>query len=305
VSTLVEGGTDASRVSLALGAAAAALLFVFVPRRLAAVTIGAVAVFLAMSAWSVAGTLREQAKVTYQETQTANSDWIDEALGDEASVPFVFTADLMTNAHLLFQTEFWNRSVGDVYALDSTDPTGTAVVPTTVDARGRFVRTSNRRPLAPRYVVAQPGLDIAGEKVASTGRLVLYRLPAPLRLDTRLDGVYADTWSGPNAIYTNYSDAPGTVRVDLGRAGWGGPSPPGNVTIDLERVDSGRRVARTRVLVPNGSKRTIRLKTPAAPFRVNVSVQPTFSPASYGFGDQRQLGAQLAFAFEPSSEANK
>jgi hypothetical protein len=305
VSTLVEGGTDASRVLLALGAAAAALFFVFVPRRLAGATIGAVAVFLAMSAWSVAGTLREQAEATRLETQTANSDWIDEAVGNEANIPFVFTADLMTNAHLLFQTEFWNRSVGDVYALDSADPTGTAVVPTTVDARGRFVRTGDRQTLAPRYVVAQPGLNIAGEKVAATGRLVLYRVPAPLRLDTRLDGVYADSWSGPNATYTNYSDTAGTVRVDVGREGWGGPGPPGNVMIDLERVDSGREVSKIHWVVRNGAKQTFRLNTPAAPFRVNVSVQPTFSPASYGLGDQRQLGAQLAFAFEPSSKARE
>lgn len=305
VSALVEGGTDASRVLLALGAAAAALFFVFVPRRLAAATIAAVAVFLAMSAWSVAGTLREQAKATRLETQTANSDWIDEAVGDEANVPFVFTADLVSNPHLLWQTEIWNRSVGDVYGLDSADPTGIAVVPTTVDVRGRFVRTGDGRPLTPRYVVAQPGLNIAGDKVAATGRLVLYRVPAPLRLDSRLDGVYGDAWSGPNATYTNYSGTSGTVRVDVGRAGWRGPSPPGNVTIDVERLASGRRVSSTQWVVHNGSNRTFLLKTPAEQFRVNVRVQPTFSPASYGLGDPRQLGAQLAFAFEPSPQARE
>jgi hypothetical protein len=299
VSALVEGGTDATRVLLAMGAAAAALLFVFVPRRLAAVTIGAVAVFLALSAWSAAGTLREQAKATRQATQTANADWIDVAVGSDADVPFVFTPDLVADSHLLWQTEFWNRSVGDVYGLDAADPTGKAVVPTTVDARGRFVRTADGRPLAPRYVLAQPGLDIAGEKVASEGRLVLYRVGAPLRLETQLRGVYGDGWSGPNATYTNYSQNRGTVRVDVGRGAWGGPDVPGNVTIDVERVDSGRRVSTARWVVHNATNRTFRLRTPPAPFRVEVHVQPAFSPSDYGSSDQRQLGAQLAFAFDP------
>jgi hypothetical protein len=305
LSALVEGGTDATRVLLALGAASAALLFVFVPRRLAVGTIGAVAVFLALSAWSAAGTLREQAKATRLETQTENADWIDDAVGSGANVPFVFTPDLSADSHLLWQTEFWNRSVGDVYGLNSADSTGKAVVATTVDARGRFVRTVDRRPLAPRYVVAQPGLDIAGEKVAAEGRLVLYRVPAPLRLETRLDGVYGDGWSGPNATYTNYSARPGTVRVDVGRGAWGGPDVPGRVTISVERVDSGRRVSFARWVVHNASTRTFSLRTPAAAFRVEVHVQPTFSPATYGSSDQRQLGAQLAFAFKPHSEARK
>ena len=49
---------------------------------------------------------------------------------------------------------------------------------------------------------------------------------------------------------------------------------------------------------------TFRLKTPAAPFRVKLSVGPTFSPAAHGSSDTRQLGAQVAFAFEPRSEAD-
>jgi hypothetical protein len=299
VSAVVDGGTDAVRVLLALGGVAAGLLFVLVPRRLAATTIGAVAVFLALSAWSVAGTLRDQAKATRIETHTTNADWIDEAVGAEADVPFIFTADLMVNPHLLWQTEFWNRSVGDVYGLNAADPTSVPVVPTTVDARGRIVRTADRGVLTPRYVVAQPGFDIAGEQVLAEGRLILYRVDAPLRLESQLDGVSSDGWSGPSATYTNYSGRPGVIRVDVGRAGWGGPDVPGEVTIGVERVDSGRRVSTISWVVHTGSKRRFRLRAPASPFRVNIRVEPTFSPAAYGFGDTRQLGAQVAFAFEP------
>jgi hypothetical protein len=302
VSALLEGGADAVRVLLALGAATAALLFVLVPQRLAAAAIGAVAVFLALSAWSVAGTVRVQANATRLETHAPNADWIDETVGSEAAVPFIFTADLVSNPHLLWQTEFWNRSVGDVYGLDAGDPTTLPVVATTVDARGRIVGTPDGRHLAPRYVVAQPGLDIAGEKVAAEGRLVLYRVPAPLRLNSRLEGMYGDGWSGSNATFTRFAEGPGTVRVDVGRAGWSGPDVPGRVTINVERLDDGRPVSTARWVVHSRAKRTFRLRTPAAPFRVNVGVEPTFSPAAYGFGDQRQLGAQVTFAFEPGSK---
>jgi Dolichyl-phosphate-mannose-protein mannosyltransferase len=295
LSTLLDGGVDSVRALLAVGGVVAGLLFVLVPRRFAATTIVVVAAFLAMSAWSVAGTLRDQAKATRLETHTTNANWIDDRVGAGADVPFIFTADLMPNPHLLWQTEFWNRSVGDVYGLNAEDPTSVPVVGTTVDARGRIVRASDGRPLAPLFVVAQPGLDIVGEQVAADGRLVLYRASSPLRLESQVDGVYGDGWSGTSATYTSYSARSDAVLVEAGRAGWGGPDTPGQVTIAVERVDSGRQVSAVRWVVHSGSKRTFRLKAPAAPFRVKVRVQPTFSPAQFGQPDTRQLGVQLSF----------
>ena len=301
VSGVVDGGTDAARFLFGLGGVAAVLLFVLVPRRFASVTIGAVALFLALSAWSVAGTLRDQANLTRLEAGSADVSWIDDAIGTHADAPFVFTADLVANSHPLWQTEFWNRSVGDVYGLDVVDPTGLPTVRTTIDARGRFVSVDeSRRLLTPRYVVAQPAVGIAGERIANADRLVLYRIRGPLRLDEKIDGVSPDGWSGTSATYTNYSQRASTVRVEVGRAGWTGPDVPSGVTIDVERLDSGRRVSAARWVVHSGLKRTFRLKTPAAPFRVKVGVERTFSPADYGSSDQRELGVQLAFAFEPS-----
>jgi hypothetical protein len=298
LSTVVDGGNDTLRVLLAVGGLAAALLFVLVPRRLAATTIGVVAVFLATSAWSVAVTLRDQANATRLETHTTNADWIDAHVGAGADVPFIFTPDLVSNPHLLWQTEFWNRSVADVYSLNADDRSSVPMVETTVDARGRIVRAADGARLAPRYVVAQPGLDVAGEQVAAEGRLALYRTSAPLRLESQTDGLYGDGWSGPSATYTNYSARSDAVVVEAGRVAWGGPDSPGRVTLAVERVDSGRQVSIARWIAHSGSKRTFRLRTPAAPYRVKVSVQPTFSPAEFGDPDTRQLGVQLTFRSE-------
>jgi hypothetical protein len=306
VSTVVDGGIDAVRVLVALGGVAAGLLFVLVPRRLAATTIGAVAIFLALSAWSVAGTLRDQAKATRLETHTTNADWIDEQVGIEADVPFIFTADLEPNPHLLWQTEFWNRSVGDVYGLDAADPTSVPVVATTVDALGRIVRTPDGGLLAPRYVVAQPGLDIAGEQVVADGRLVLHRVSSPLRLESQVDGLSSDGWTGPQASLSQYEPLPGgarRMRVRVSRAGWTGADVPGRVTItagSLRLTDGvptlGRPTATREWTVHSGQTRTFDLPVPRAPFRVEVSVAPTFSPAQFGQTDTRQLGVQLAFS---------
>ena len=300
LSSLVDGGIDAVRVLVGLGAAAAALLFVLVPQRLAMVTVGAVALFLGLSAWSASGSIRDLAHRTHLEAGSAEASWIDSALGRGADVPFVFTADLVPNPNLLWQTEFWNRSVGDVYRLDA-DTTALPSVLTTIDERGRLVLVEDgKRPLFPRYVVAPPAVRIAGDEVAHSDRLVLYRVRGPLRIEESVHGVFPDRWSGSNATYTKYADGPGTVRIDVGRAAWGGPDAPARVTIEVKRLDTGRRVSSAQWVVHSLLKRTFRLKAPAAPFRVDVRVQPTFSPAEYGLGDQRQLGAQLAFAFQPS-----
>jgi hypothetical protein len=299
VSTLVEGGIDALRVLVALAAAAAALLLVFVPRRIAAAMIGAVGLFLGLSAWSVSGALRDQAHRTHLEAGSAEASWIDSAVGRRAEAPFIFTTDLAPNPHLLWQTEFWNRSVGNVYLLDAVNTTGLPAMRTTIDGRGRVVSVEDgKHSLFPRYVVAQPSVGIAGDEVAHSDRLVLYRIRGPLRIEHRVDGIFSDGWSGSDATYTNFAGDPGTVRVEVGRPGWGGPDIPGMVTIDVQRLDTGRRVTVARWVVHNLSKRTLRLRAPAAPFRVDVRTQPTFSPSQYGFGDQRQLGAQVAFGFE-------
>jgi hypothetical protein len=40
-------------------------------------------------------------------------------------------------------------------------------------------------------------------------------------------------------------------------------------------------------------------EVPPSPVRVVVRIAPTFSPAQFGLPDERQLGAQVSFRFEP------
>jgi hypothetical protein len=64
-------------------------------------------------------------------------------------------------------------------------------------------------------------------------------------------------------------------------------------------TDAGPTIARTTAtrewVVHSGSTRTFVVPVPPAPFRLEVKVSPTFSPAQFGQADTRQLGAQIAF----------
>ena len=224
--------------------------------------------------------------------------WIDDAIGTDADAPFVFTADLVANPHPLWQTEFWNRSVGDVYGLDVVDPTGfrpygrrstheaASSRSTTVGVHCRRV-TSSHNPSSASQGRGSPA------RIASCSTAFAARFAS-----TRGSTVFLPTVGLGRARPIRTTPSGGTVRVDVGRAGWNGPDVPSGVTIDVEHLDSGRRISSVRWVVHSGQKRTFRLSTPAAPFRVKIGVERTFSPADYGSADTRELGVQLAFAFQ-------
>ena len=158
------------------------------------------------------------------------------------------------------------------------------------------------------YVVAPTTLRLAGRRVAQQGELVLYRIRPPLRLATHVGGIYGDSWMGNFAALTHYTTPrrPGRMRVRVSREAWGGPSPPGKVTINVGMLGDLNGTPAISVLtgsatwtVRSGVARTFILPTPKAPYRLEIRIDPTFSPASYGHWDTRQLGAQIHF--EPVS----
>jgi hypothetical protein len=121
-------------------------------------------------------------------------------------------------------------------------------------------------------------------------------------------GVYADGWMGTAATYDRYEGPGGTLVVSLSRKNWDGPDKPGAVRIEvgpLERgPDGAPRLGRPTAVrtwtIHSGSIRRFLLPTPKAPFRAEVHIEPTFSPADYGGPDTRQLGAQVTFGFKPA-----
>jgi hypothetical protein len=165
-------------------------------------------------------------------------------------------------------------------------------------------------------VVADPGVDVAGTPVAHEGRWTLFRLNGPLGLSHSQTGIFPDGWIGCNyapcpvaeAAYNRFATPggrPGYAIVTVSRAGWRGPDKPGHVVIRVgslirgsdRQPHIGHVTAARRWVVHSGGRRVFEILAPKPPFRVEVSISPTFSPSDYGGSDRREFGAQLGFDF--------
>ncbi|MGH3079757.1 MAG: hypothetical protein ACRDNH_01295 [Gaiellaceae bacterium] len=308
LSTFLDAGVEDLRIVVAAGLAAAVALFLALPWKVARVALpSVVAGFLLLSGYTVHGTIRDQSQATRAAQGAADPSWVDHAVGDDARVGFVYGPNVSSNPHLLWQAEFWNRSIDNVY-VHGTDPDPSySNDEIRIDAHGRLVpKEAGDAQLEEPYLVADPALGIVGEVVAQPGPIALIQLDPPARVEQTLDGVYGDGWSGPNAALNRYAPLSGgarRIKVDVSRAGWDGPDLPGRVEIrvgPLRMMGSDPSLARVTAArqwtVHSKTARSFVLPLPPAPFRVEVSVTPTFSPAQFGHGDARQLGAQLGFS---------
>jgi hypothetical protein len=151
--------------------------------------------------------------------------------------------------------------------------------------------------------------------VAQRGDAKLYRVGGgPLRLAAAVTGVYSDGWMGGKAAYTRYDvsrDGPGFAVVKLSRERWC-PSPsrrrPGVAAIRIGPVGIGpdkqpaiARVTGSATLdVEDCKADAVLLSTPSEPWRVEVTVTPTFSPHEVdpSRSDRRELGAVFQAGFE-------
>jgi hypothetical protein len=300
-------GQDYARELLLGGAVAAGLLFLFVPRRIAVGVVPlAVATFLSLTTHSVEGSIRGYALGLSSAGGTSGDhSWIDDAVGRNADVGYLYgtSTDLFAEASLLWQTEFWNRSVRQVYNLGSPEPVGFAETTLVANsANGRLAAAAGGA--APKYIVAANGFELAGAVVARHPPFILFRVAKPLRLGGSVQGVYGDNWMGADAAYFRYATPggrPGTVRVTVSRTAWGGPDIPGHMRIQVIALRGPKTPITTirRWVVHSRRARVFALPTPRPPFEISLHVQPTFSPSKFGLSDTRQLGAQTTFRFLP------
>ena len=301
---LLDGGTDAAQTLLWLGAAAAGAAFLFLPRRLAPLIPLGIAAFLAIGSYPVYGAVRDYSRNLQAYAGGGDLDWIDSRIGTHADAPYLFDASKVPGYDdmILWQTEFWNRSLGEAVALgppvrDTLREESGSVDPVTGEIHADGVEGA-------KYAVASTGLALAGEALAQRSLLTLYRVDQPLRVASAVEGVYGDGWMGDRAAYNVYERRHGpTVKVALSRAAWGGEDIPGRVTVKVGPAGlvggspGIRRVTAQQALTLHRLQtRTLTLPTPHGPYRVEVSVAPTFSPSQFGYADTRQLGAQVTFA---------
>jgi Dolichyl-phosphate-mannose-protein mannosyltransferase len=303
----LDGGVDSSEAIMWIGGFAAALAFALLPRRVATVALPAgVALLLLVFSYSVFGSIRDHARATLGLTSPSNPSWIDKRIGPRSNAAFIFGAspDSLGEAQVMWQTEFWNRSVGTVYTFGPPDPGTTASLPTFDAMTGRIAPQPGGGSSSPTsaYAIAPTTMQLAGRTLVEEGQLALYRIDPPLRLETHLGGVYQDNWMGAFAALTHYATPArrGWLNVRISREGWGAPTPSGQVTIKLGPLVAtggqpaiGEPATVRRWTVRSGKAENFILPTPTVPYRLELYVEPTFSPADYGVPDARQLGAQV------------
>ena len=230
-------------------------------------------------------------------------NWLDEATDGE---PALYLGDAIDDANGIHLLEFWNRSLKQVWSLDGSAPgPGPTLTPNLVSADGALSHD-----LGYRWVVAENDADVVGTRVGEPhGSLQLYRLDGPLRLISSRSGISGDGWMGATAAFNQYASAAnqrGFAKVLLSRVASCGPDKPGQVTVRVGTVVVGpkKQPALGRVFeeqegVIHQCKALPFLIPAKVPFRVEVTIEPTFSPHELdpNSGDVRRLGARPEFGF--------
>ena len=230
--------------------------------------------------WSVRAEARALAAV-----EPGPRGWVDHGAGRGAHVYVVGPAANL-DERTIAQLRLWNRTVLGARPLD----------PSAVDPKTGLIPGSDAD------LVVERGVDLAGTKIARSSGGVLIRPVLPLTLSETVDGRYADGWSGEQTTYRRFAGPPrpGQVRLTVSRKAWGGPDRPGNVSVEAQTPD-GAVKARRSLVIHSGQEQHVDIPVPPPPFRIVVSVSPTFSPADFGSADTRQLGAQLRFGYRAGS----
>jgi Dolichyl-phosphate-mannose-protein mannosyltransferase len=255
----------------------AAGAFVFVPRRYALVFPACVAAYFVLTTYIVEdgrhGIHQASLGKLWAGIRTGHTDWIDRAVGRNASVAILRTAS--TTDETIWENEFFNRSVRTIYHYR------VARVPDPLPERAL---SSGVRV---QYVLAA---DAAGTPVARDPGIgvTLFRVDGPLVVPTHISGLYPnDTWSGPRVSYVRTPCTGGTLSVTLGSD----PSLFSRPQLVL--------VGTKRIVVPPAETKTMTLplRPVAGTCAIHFVVPHTKVP---GHGDKRRLGVHFySFTLTP------
>jgi hypothetical protein len=273
------------RFVLALAAIAAAALFAILPRRFALVLPLLVFVYFVVSQRPIESQLTFASRdVLFQGIRSVPPDWIDRRVGKGADVAAIWTG--RTDAHVIWENEFFNRSVGPVYNVGVAMPGGLASVRVTAGSDG-YLRDAEGTTIHHRYVLSDGSLDLNGVKKASDSSLGinLWEVHGAIRSLTRITGLYpGGTWSGPSVVYRRLQCDGGSVRVTL----------DGDASLfQRDQIVRAGGVAR-RVFPVVATTMTV----PLARCQARFTVSPTKVP---GHGDARRLGVHFrTFEYLPA-----
>jgi hypothetical protein len=314
-------------VGVAVVVTAIIVAFRFLPARGRGAVAAVASLCAAVLVWNVtAETYAAQGEYHFSRNFARNLprpfDWVDRATGGHSTV---LLGQRFGDANGVYLTEFWNHSIVHVWSVDPAKPApgpGPTLTPDLASPDGTLVQSPHTQ-----YALAVSGVELQAPVVASApsgGAATVYRIDGgPLRLASSQTGVEGDGWlTAENATVPAFSaydrfDAAtagnAITVVKLGRIGYSGRDVPGHVTIRLGTLVVGRdkqpamgRVLETHRLSIHSCIDPTRLmcatgvpfKNPGVPFRIEVTVSPTFSPHDYDpRADARHLAVQLSYSF--------
>lgn len=249
-------------------------------------------------------------------------DWVDRATGGGSTVLLGQRFSRDSNGVNLY--EFWNSSIQHVWSVDPAQPApgpGPTLTPDLASPDGRLVQSPHTA-----FVLGFNGVTLQAKQVAEApdgSAETVYEVGGrPLQLASSQTGVEIDGWltapSGDVPALSAYNrfDA-GTAGnaitvVKLSRIGYAGKDIPGRVTIVLGTLVVGPdkqpalgRVLETKHVTIHACGRVelvcatgVSFRNPGVPFRIEVTVTPTFSPHDYDpRADARHLAVQLSYSF--------
>src|SRR5207247_7969172 len=148
-----------------VAAALLAALFVVVSPRYALVLPGLVLVWFVFASERVErfdhGFPKASIGALYQGITAPRRDWVDAAVGRRADVAFVFSGtDATHHPDILWENEFYNRSIGPVY--DLRQPSMGGLPETKVTQRADGVLLDHGQPVRHPYVLSEESVPLAG-----------------------------------------------------------------------------------------------------------------------------------------------
>jgi hypothetical protein len=272
-----------------------ALVFLLLPRRWAFVAPGLVLAYLV-------GAHRPVERLTHlgstngvRASFDGPRNWIDRAVGRDADVSILYYA---VDALPYQESEFFNASVRRVLTIPGNYD-GLPQTQVQVASSGAIL-TRDSKVARTAYVLTNQALLPRGRAVARDplAGLTVYRTAGPLRLQAKIDGVYPDRWSGPEAGYTRYACAGGSLGVTLLSDPGLFPQPQ-TVAASIAGKDVAQKTFRP-TLKPVSFR--VPLRATAGECAVSFSVSPTVVPAQArpGNPDTRALGVRfLRFDYRP------
>jgi hypothetical protein len=275
----------------------------------------AVGIAVAVLAWNLTNEIyaaigEHDSSAAFEKGLAVPHSWIDRAVGAEK---VTILAQNARDGGNVWENEFWNRSITQVWSVDGTHPPpGDGVTPDLVSPDGTLWPAPGTQ-----YVLEVNGVEVSGEEVARQGDdgPVLVRIGDTLKLKANRVGITGDGWMGATAAYNRFDvsqdgDSYAVVRLSRETFCPEGVELPGLVAVRIgplgvneEKEPSLASVTGTEtVYVPACGRRPVVLKAPAGPWRIELEAE-TFKPSEVdpeNTSDARDLGARVSFDVVPA-----